>query len=75
MCFLRGKSSTNFGRYELKLAKTMEAYLSEEENVGAIRTMILRYAAPHFLKGDAQAQDREASKRLNAVIFPEVRLK
>ena len=48
MCFLRGKSSTIFGCYELKLAKTMEAYLSAEENVGAIRTMILRYIAPHF---------------------------
>ena len=31
MYFLRGKSSTNFGCYELKLAKTMEAFLSEEE--------------------------------------------
>lgn len=53
----------------------MEAYLSAEENVGTIRTMILRSAAPHLLKGDAQTQDREASKRLNAVIFPELRRK
>ena len=59
-CFLPGKSPLGIRRYELKLAKSMEAYLSEEENVGAIRTMILRYAAPQLLKGDAQAQDRDA---------------
>ena len=48
----------------------MGSYLSEQENVGAIRTIILRDAAPHLLKGDAQAQDREAAKRLSAVILP-----
>ena len=75
ICFLRGASPLGGRRYELKSAKMMGAYLSEQENVGAIRTMILRDAAPHLLKGDAQAQDRDASKRLNAVILPELRQK
>jgi len=34
MCFLRGKSLTSVCNYDLKSAKTMEAYLSQHENVG-----------------------------------------
>ena len=53
----------------------MGAYIFEQGNVEAIRTTILRDVAPHLLDGDAQSQDRAASKRLIAVILQELRLK